>query len=78
MLICLLDVTNFFDAYKNKIHKMYLIVDAYDHFTNEILLRDLSEFKKVFRKIYETIKEAIQRGIVQIPKVGYAYLIPIF
>lgn len=50
--------------------KIYLIIDEYDHFTNEILLRDLAEFKAsvskdgYVRKFYEVIKEATQQGIV--------------
>mgnify|MGYP000198941209 CR=1 FL=1 len=50
-----------FESIKDNI-PIYLIIDEYDHFTNEILIRDLTEFKSsVFqngyvRKFYETIK----------------------
>jgi hypothetical protein len=50
---------------------IYLLIDEYDHFTNEILLRNLSEFKTsvaengYVRKFYEVIKTATQAGIVQ-------------
>ena len=58
----------FFDAYNGT--PIYLILDEYDHFTNEILLQDLRQFKKAVtkngyvRKFYETIKEASQQGII--------------
>ena len=49
---------------------IYLLIDEYDHFTNEILIRDLSEFKKsvsqdgYVRKFYESIKIATQQGFI--------------
>jgi hypothetical protein len=49
---------------------IYIIIDEYDHFTNEILIRDLSEFKRsvsqdgYIRKFYEAIKIATQQGFV--------------
>jgi hypothetical protein len=49
---------------------IYLVIDEYDHFTNEILIRDLSEFKRsvsqdgYIRKFYEAIKIATQQGFV--------------
>ena len=49
---------------------IYLIIDEYDHFTNEILIRDLNEFKRsvsqdgYIRKFYEAIKIATQQGFV--------------
>ena len=49
---------------------IYLLIDEYDHFTNEILIRDLSEFKRsvsqdgYIRKFYEAIKIATQQGFV--------------
>ncbi len=49
---------------------IYLIIDEYDHFTNEILIRDLGEFKRsvsedgYIRKFYEAIKIATQQGFV--------------
>ncbi len=48
----------------------YLLIDEYDHFTNEILIRDLGEFKTsvsengYIRKFYETIKIATQQGLI--------------
>ena len=47
-----------------------LLIDEYDHFTNEILIRDLSEFKRsvsqdgYIRKFYESIKIATQQGFI--------------
>jgi hypothetical protein len=49
---------------------IFLIIDEYDHFTNEILIRDLNEFKRsvsqdgYIRKFYEAIKIATQQGFV--------------
>lgn len=49
---------------------IYLLIDEYDHFTNEILIRDLSEFKRsvsqdgYIRKFYEAIKIATRQGFV--------------
>jgi hypothetical protein len=49
---------------------IYLLIDEYDHFTNEILIRDLQEFKETVslngyvRKFYEAIKNATQQGVV--------------
>ena len=49
---------------------IFLLIDEYDHFTNEILIRDLTEFKSsvsqdgYVRKFYETIKIATQQGFV--------------
>lgn len=61
----------FFDIYKGLTNdKIYLIIDEYDHFTNEILIRDLEEFKAsvssngYIRKFYEAVKIATQAGIV--------------
>mgnify|MGYP005840575801 CR=1 FL=1 len=64
-------LANFFDAYtaKEKI-PIYLLIDEYDHFTNEILARSIQEFKETVslngyvRKFYEAIKNATQQGIV--------------
>jgi hypothetical protein len=49
---------------------IYIMIDEYDHFTNEILIRDLSEFNRsvsqdgYIRKFYEAIKIATQQGFV--------------
>lgn len=51
-------------------HKIYLIIDEYDHFANELITWKLSIFKKVVsmngwvRKFYEIIKTASGDGIV--------------
>ncbi len=63
----------YFDFWKNRTGDnipIYILIDEYDHFTNEILIRDLSEFKRsvsqdgYIRKFYETIKIATQQGFV--------------
>ena len=63
---------NFFDFYEKRFleNKIYLLIDEYDHFTNEILARSIQEFKETVslngyvRKFYEAIKNATQQGIV--------------
>jgi len=51
-------------------HKIYLIIDEYDHFANELITWNLGVFKKVVsmngwvRKFYEVIKTASGDGIV--------------
>lgn len=51
-------------------YKIYLIIDEYDHFANELITWNLSIFKKVVsmngwvRKFYEVIKTASGDGIV--------------
>jgi hypothetical protein len=64
-------MNTFFGIYKGLTNdKIYLIIDEYDHFTNEILIRDLGEFKAsvssngYVRKFYEAVKIATQAGIV--------------
>jgi hypothetical protein len=63
-------LTHFFRSYPSKSEKIYLLVDEYDHFTNEILARSIQEFKETVslngyvRKFYEAIKNATQQGIV--------------
>ncbi len=67
-----LAIKRFFDLYHSLAEKppIYLIIDEYDHFTNEILIQDLQQFKKAVtqngyvRKFYESIKIATQQGIV--------------
>ncbi|NJL12520.1 MAG: AAA family ATPase [Microscillaceae bacterium] len=50
--------------------KIYLLIDEYDHFTNEILIQDLNQFKKAVtkngyvRKFYETVKTATRNGLI--------------
>jgi hypothetical protein len=51
-------------------HPIYLLIDEYDHFANEILAFDFDHFSEFVsrngfvRKFYEAIKEAAGRGIV--------------
>jgi hypothetical protein len=58
------------DLYPKSEPPIYLLIDEYDHFTNEILLRDLTEFRDsvskngYVRKFYETIKSATQSGVI--------------
>jgi hypothetical protein len=61
-----------FDKYvvqKEKV-PIYILIDEYDHFTNEILARSIQEFKETVslngyvRKFYEAIKNATQQGVV--------------
>jgi hypothetical protein len=57
-------------AEKNLPHKIYLLVDEYDHFANELLSFDLDRFKSnvstngFVRKFYESFKTATGEGIV--------------
>jgi hypothetical protein len=55
----------------NKIpHKIYLLVDEYDHFANELLSFDITRFKRdvsqngFVRKFYESFKTATGEGII--------------
>ena len=51
-------------------HKIYLLVDEYDHFANELLSFDLDRFKSdvsrsgFVRKFYESLKSATGEGII--------------
>ncbi len=62
-------LTYFFKEYPKDI-PIYVLIDEYDHFTNEILYRDIEGFKDsvskqgYVRKFYEVIKTATQQGIV--------------
>ena len=58
-------------AKSNKIpHKIYLLVDEYDHFANELLSFDMTRFKRdvsqngFVRKFYESFKTATGEGII--------------
>ena len=58
-------------ARNNKIpHKIYLLIDEYDHFANELLSFDMGRFKSsvtangFVHKLYETFKTATSEGIV--------------
>ena len=55
----------------NKIsHKVYLLVDEYDHFANELLSFDIKQFKSnvmtngFVRKFYEVIKKAVRDSVI--------------
>ncbi|MCC5946016.1 MAG: AAA family ATPase [Bernardetiaceae bacterium] len=60
---------NIYKMHSNKL-PIYLMIDEYDHFTNEILIGSLQHFKKAVtqngyvRKFYEAVKVATQQGIV--------------
>ena len=51
-------------------HKIYLLIDEYDHFANELLSFDLTRFKRdvsqngFVRKFYESLKSATGEGII--------------
>jgi hypothetical protein len=51
-------------------HKIYLLVDEYDHFANELLSFDLKRFKEnvsrngFVRKFYESLKTAARDGVI--------------
>jgi len=62
---------SFFSHIKNnKAGKIYILIDEYDHFTNELLALNSSVFKEIVtqngfvRKFYETIKQATGEGLV--------------
>ena len=63
-------IDNLFTAVKKLGYKIYLLIDEYDHFANELISFDLAVFKKsvtengFVRKFYEIIKTATQNGIV--------------
>jgi Predicted AAA-ATPase len=62
----------FFVTYKGKkeSHKIYLLIDEYDHFANEILafnthiFSDMMSKNGFVRKFYESIKTAAMEGVV--------------
>ncbi len=62
-------ISKFFDFYDVKV-PIYLLIDEYDHFTNEILYRSKEQFvnsvgkQGYIRKFYEVIKTATQQGVV--------------
>ena len=51
-------------------HKIYVLIDEYDHFANELLAFDFSNFKNIVskngfvRKFYEILKEGTHSGII--------------
>ncbi len=62
----------FFDLYKDKNipHPIYILIDEYDQFANELVGLDTERFKAIIgssgfvRKFYEMIKNAANEGIV--------------
>lgn len=63
-------LSNLFAYFKDKEHKIYLIIDEYDHFANELLAFDFDSFKEFVsrngfvRKFYEVIKDFTFEGTV--------------
>jgi len=64
-------LTALFREYSKQLkEQIYILIDEYDHFTNEILYRNINEFKDsvskngYIRKFYEVIKTATQQGVV--------------
>ncbi|WP_448520253.1 AAA family ATPase [Rhodoflexus sp.] len=62
-------LSTLFEVY-NASERLYLFIDEYDHFTDEILLQSIDSFKSAVsqngyvRKFYEVIKNATQSGVV--------------
>ena len=62
----------FFSLYKNKKipYKLYILIDEYDQFANELVGHDTERFKAIVgrsgfvRKLYEMIKNAAHEGVV--------------
>jgi len=59
----------FFNYYKDK--RIYILIDEYDHFANEIIAFDFTHFSSIVsengfvRKFYESIKTGTGTGVVQ-------------
>ncbi|MEM6262803.1 MAG: AAA family ATPase [Bacteroidota bacterium] len=59
----------FLTSLHNQPHKLYLLIDEYDHFTNELVSFDLSQFQDIVskqgwvRKFYEVVKTGTGRGL---------------
>ncbi len=64
-------IENLFTALKDHPHRIYLLIDEYDHFTNELIGKDLRHFEAIVtgtgyvRKFYESIKTATGQGTVE-------------
>ncbi len=64
-------IENLFTALKSHPHSIYLLIDEYDHFTNELIGKDLRHFEAIvtgtgyMRKFYESIKTATGQGTVE-------------
>ncbi len=52
-------------------HKLYILIDEYDHFANELIAFHLEDFKEIVgrngfvRKFFEVIKEESRNGLVE-------------
>lgn len=52
-------------------HKIYLLIDEYDHFANELFTLDIERFQNIVsrtgfvRKTYELIKNAMGEGVIE-------------
>jgi hypothetical protein len=63
-------IDTLFTNYPKNEPPIYLLIDEYDHFTNEMMMRSLPEFVSsvskngYVRKFYETVKTATQSGVV--------------
>ena len=63
-------ISKLFTAVKQTDYQIYLLIDEYDHFANELISFDLATFKKAVtengfvKKFYETIKTATRDGSV--------------
>lgn len=63
-------LTRLFKEYPKDAEKICLLIDEYDHFTNEVLLRNAREFadsvskNSYVRKFYEAVKSATQSGVL--------------
>ena len=63
----------FFELYKSKgkPHPLYILIDEYDQFANELVALDADRFQAVIgssgyvRKVYEMIKNAVNEGTVK-------------
>lgn len=62
-----------FTAIKKRLpeHKIYILIDEYDHFANELIAFHLEDFKEIVgrngfvRKFFEVIKEESRNGLVE-------------
>jgi Predicted AAA-ATPase/PD-(D/E)XK nuclease superfamily len=65
-------ITSIFDFMKENqmSHKIYVLIDEYDHFANELLSFDFKRFKSnvsqngFVRKFYENLKKAARDGVI--------------
>ena len=61
---------SFFEKLRNAKHPIYLLLDEYDHYANELITLRLESFKKLVtqngwvRKFYESLKNATNDGVI--------------